>query len=144
MTGMRRGREKNSHRMKVKPSNCNNTKSEKMGYPKLGFSKWQEDKKLNINQHYLVMQRQAGRIIAESPVDLAGWPDSSNMAMLCISQQCSLGGHVIKAEVGCAAGRGATGAEPLSVCVAVRGSGLTATSHHHLTCLQPSDHPGGQ
>lgn len=59
--------------MKVKPNNCNNTTSEKMGYPKLGFSKWQEeDKKLNINQHYLLMQRQAGRIISESPVNLAG------------------------------------------------------------------------
>lgn len=44
-----------------------------MGYPKLGFSKWQEeDKKLNINQHYLLMQQQAGHIISESPVGLVG------------------------------------------------------------------------
>lgn len=73
MSRMRRGREKNAHWMKVKPSNCNDTKSEKMGYPKLGFTKWQEeDKKLNIKQHYLLMQQQAGRIVSESPVDLTG------------------------------------------------------------------------
>lgn len=145
VTGMKRGREKNSHRMKVKPGNSNDTKSEKTGYPKLGFTKWQEeDKNLNINPHYLLMQSQAGRIISESPVDLAGGPDSSNTAMPCVSRQRSLSGHVIKAGVGCAAGRGATGAEPSPVCVAVRGSGLTATSHHHLTCRQRSDRPGGQ
>lgn len=59
--------------MKVKPSHCNDTKSGQMGCPKLGLTKWQEeDKKLKIKQHYLLMQRQAGRITSESPVDLVG------------------------------------------------------------------------
>lgn len=119
-----------------------------MGYPKLGFSKWQEeDKKLNINQHYLLMQQQAGHIISESPVGLVGGGGGQiHQTWRCRASHSSVhwAGTSLKQRWGLLPAGGATGAEPLSVCVAVRGSGPTATSHHHLTCRRRSDQPAGQ
>lgn len=120
-----------------------------MGYPKLGFSKWQEeDKKLNINQHYLLMQQQAGHIISESPVGLVGGGGGGQIHQTwrCRASHSSVhwAGTSLKQRWGLLPAGGATGAEPLSVCVAVRGSGPTATSHHHLTCRRRSDQPAGQ
>lgn len=73
--GIIKQEKRNSTEWRSKPATVMTPRQEKIGYPKLGFSKGQEeDKKLQKSTFSieLLMHQQAGGIISESPFDLAG------------------------------------------------------------------------
>lgn len=117
--GMRCGKRKKSHRMEVKTSDSNDTKS-KIGYPQLHFSKWNKED----------WDLKGGRLTGGRQIDHAAspsWITWANMATLRVSQQRSLGKQALKLGWGvCCLQAGATGSEPVSVCHC---QGIRTNSH---------------